>query len=139
MVTQVEVFMPALSEDGWVKDPLIKADYIFSHFFASNFSQSQLYTGEVSSMAWVIHQTQGDVIKTITLLTETLVSYFGRYFPNPTVDVKEAIPAGTTADNIKATLSVYVGINIAGKEVSLSKVMELTNSNTFKIINVNNG
>lgn len=139
MVPNTEVFMPALSEDGWVSDPLIKADYVFSHFFASNYSQSQIYSGGVSSIAWVIQQTQGDVRKTITLLTETLIRYFGRYFKNPIVDIREIAPFGVSIDNIRASLSIYVGITVNGKEVSLSKVMELTNSNTFKIVKTNNG
>lgn len=133
------IHVPSLSENGWVNDPLLKADYLLGHFFASDYSQSTVYAGNVSSMAWVIFKTQGKVKDTVRLLSDTLSTYLGRYFESPVVNVSEYTGPGYNLGGSNVALSIYVGIYVNGKEVSVTKALELTNSNSFKIISINNG
>ena len=133
------VYFPSLSEDGWVTSPERQADYIMSHFFASDYSQTQLYLSHVASMSWVIAEANGDVNKTISLLTSSLTSYLGNYFTNVVVSVRESIPAVVT-DATRVSLIIDASfIDDTGNTIILGKLLEIQNSLFSKITNISNG
>lgn len=129
-------FLPTLSQEGWVQSTAEQADYLISHFFASEYSQTHLYQRNVSSFQWIIQESQGDMAKTISLLKDTLNKYYSRYFDNVNVDVSYL---QDPPDSSSVTISLYVSfIDKLGKEFILGKTLELVNSKISKIININN-
>lgn len=130
-------YVPTLSDDGWTDSNNKVADYLFSHFFLSDYSQSYLYIGHVSSMAWIIQNTQGSMSDTTTLVQQTLSDYFSRYFNNVVSEVKE-IPNPT--DPSVGQISIYVSFtDIEGNKLTLGKMIQVTDSTISKIIDINNG
>ncbi len=130
-------YFPSLSPDGWIESDPHKADNIFSQFFLSNYSQSQLYRGNVSSFAWVVQEGTGDMNKTASLMQSTLSNYFSRYFTNVTIDVTWK---SETTNSSRIALSVYIGFTgYDGKAYSLGKIVNLLNMKVTTIINMNNG
>lgn len=129
-------FLPTLSPEGWVQSTAEQADYLLAHFFASEFSQTHLYQRNVASFQWIIQESQSDMSKTMSLLKDTLFTYFGRYFDNINVDVNYL---QDPPDSSSVTINLYLSFtDKVGKDFILSKALELVNSKIKKIVSLNN-
>jgi hypothetical protein len=131
------ILFPSLSEDGWVDSSIKTADYLLSHFFVSEFSQTYIYNGTISSLPWIIQNKQGNVQETAKEIQYTLVDYFSRYFSNVQVDVYDV----TSEDNpSKGEISIYIKfIDKDNKEYVFGKLLEIADMTINKIIDINNG
>lgn len=129
--------MPSLSEDGWVTDSIKTADYLLSHLFLSERSQSYLYNNNITSLPYILQTTQGDITQTITLLRSSIEEYFSRYFNNVVVEVTDV----TSEDEpSKASISLFVQFSDKENiEHNLGKIIETSNLTISKIIDINNG
>lgn len=128
--------LPTLSPEGWVQSTAELADYLIAHFFASEYSQSHLYQGNVSSFQWIIQETQGNMTKTQSLLKDTLSIYYGRYFDNVVVETSYT---QSPPDSVKVVLNLYLSFtDKTGKDFVLGRTLELLNSKISKIITANN-
>ena len=129
--------MPSLSEDGWVTDSVKVADYLLSHFFLSEYSQTYIYHQQVSSLPWILQVTQGDMSATIDKTRRTLSEYFSRYFNNVEVEVLDVTSEETPS---KAAISIYIKFtDKEGKEHVFGKFLEMADLTITKIVNINNG
>lgn len=130
------IVLPSLSEDGWVEYAGSQLDYVFSHFFLSDYSQTYIYTGSVSSFAWVLEESNGDYIKCQNLLTVTLQNYLGRYFKTVTVDCNVK-PSVTNPSQGEVYLYVAV-TDHQDKEHVLGKMIKYADNKSVEIIKINN-
>ncbi len=132
-----KVLLPSLSEHGWTNSPMATAAQLFSHFLLSDRSQTYLYEDKVSSLPWIIQETQKDMTRTITLVQSTLTEYYGRYFNDVVVEVTE-IP--NTEDPSKGQISIYLKFkDTEGEEFVLGKLIHLIDSTVSKVIDISNG
>lgn len=130
------MFFPSISEDGWVDDPLLAGDYLMSQFFVADYSQTQLYLDQVSSLPYIIQSTQGDTNKLISTIQTTLTKYLGRYFSDVYVE-SVLVPNPTGSSDIGFTIYVsYVGND--GVTYQLNNIIETLNSKISNVININN-
>ena len=130
------VYYPSLSEDGWVNSSVKVADYLLSDFFLSDFSQSYLYSGEISSLPYVVQSTQGDVLSCLNKLKDTLLKYFGRFFTNVLVEVKDVTKQETPS---KVEISLFLSYtDTEGKSYNIGKLLELNNLTINKVISIIN-
>jgi hypothetical protein len=128
--------VPSLSEDGWVNTPSLMGDYLISHFFVSDYSQTQLYLNQVSSFPYLIQKYQNDLPGLFTAIQTTLNTYLGRYFSSVTVEASQ-YPNPTNSGSIGINLFVsYVGSD--GVTYNLNKIIQIVNSKIENIINLNN-
>lgn len=129
-------YLPTLSPEGWVQSTAEQADYLFAHFFVSEYSQTHLYKSNVSSFQYIIQNTQGRITDTVSKTISTLTSYFSRYYDNVVADasyLEDPVNSG------KVTLNIYVSFtDKTGKDFVLGKATEVVNSKVIKIININN-
>ena len=131
------ILLPSLSEDGWVSSSIKKADYLLSHFFLSDYSQSYVYHKQVSSLPWILLETQGDITNTVSLTQQILSNYFSRYFNNVVVEVME-VP--NTESPSKGQISIYIKFtDFENKEIVIGKMLQITDTKIEKIITLNNG
>lgn len=129
-------FYPSLSEDGWVNNSVKIADKLLSDFFISDFSQTYLYSGAVSSFPWIIQNKQGNITETAVLVQSTLNVYFSRYFNNVVVESQDQTSADSPS---KGQITLYVKFtDDDGIEYVVGKLLEITDMNITKIINLNN-
>jgi hypothetical protein len=132
-----EIMFPSLSEDGWINSSMKIADYLLSHFFVSDYSQSYLYITHVSSLPWIIQKNQSDIPKTCSEIQSTLVNYFTRYFENVEVEVIDVTNAETPS---KVELTIYLKfMDKDNKEYVFGKLLEIADMTITKIIDINNG
>lgn len=128
--------LPSLSTDGWVFATAEKADYLISHFFVAEFSQTQLYVGYVSSFPKIIQNNQGNMTRTIEDLKSTLTSYFSRYFTNVVIDVSyKEVPEKSG----KVQIDLYVSfVDHENKKFVLSRLVDINNTKIERILKINN-
>lgn len=128
--------MPSLSTDGWVSDPVQVADYLMSHFFLSEFSQTALFPKQVSSLPYIVYENQGSPTRTAEKVKTTLTTYFSRYFDNVVVQTSYRDDSEDPSKSIIDCFIEYVDSD--GKTHSFSKSAELVNGKFNKIVYINN-
>lgn len=127
---------PSLDPDGWLSAPMDVADKLLSDFFNSNYSQSDLYLGNVSSFGYIMQVTKGDIDACKDMLRQTLKTYFSRYFPSVSVDI-ETEP--TTVPSSKTTLNIYMSFtDVDGKTYQIGKMLHTEGTKISKIVKLNN-
>ena len=133
------MYFPSLSSDNsWLTNPTQIADAVTAHLFLSNHSQTQLYLGNVSSMAYAIQQGTGDILLTIELIRKMLINYYSRFFTQVEVEVSEYI---TTENSLSGNTSLSIYINFVGddnKVLNVSKLLEIQNGKLINVINLLN-
>lgn len=128
--------MPSLSEDGWVSDPLQIADYLMSHYFLSEYSQTALFPKEVSSLPYVIYENQGNPSKTAEKVKTGLTTYFSRYFNNVVV---QSSYRDDEEDPSRSIIDCFIEfVDHTGKTLNFSKSAELINGKFSRIVFINN-
>ena len=130
------IYYPSLSEDGWVRDSLQKADYLFGDFFVANYSQTVIYPGKVSSLPYIIQQYSGDPNSTAEALEKQLIEYFSEYFPN--VECQVTYPTGQASSRVFLNIVLAFQDPNTGAMVSITKVATLQDSKVVNIENLNN-
>jgi len=127
---------PTLSEDGWVSSPMKICDYLLSWFFLSDYSQSYIYHKSISSLPWILLETQKDINQTVTLTQQTLYLYFSRYFDKVLVEVSE-VP--NIEEPSKGQISIYIKFTDKnGKEHVVGKMLHIVDTTIEKIISIIN-
>jgi hypothetical protein len=131
------VLLPSLSQDGWVSSTKEKLDYLMSHFFLSDYSQTSIYSRHVASLSYILQANQNKMIDTKNAVTTTLTDYLSRYkFTDVIVDVgiKEEEPG-----SVRQIMSIYISItDHENKNHTFSSVIETNESKFSKVIQLNN-
>ena len=128
---------PSISPDGWVEAPLPKLDSLITDFGYSEFSQSTLYLGAVTSLPHIIKTNQGDPAATSQEIVRKLTAYLLRYYENARID-SQVVPDPTSSSKVGVTLNVTV-IDKTGLEISMARLLEYDGSKLKNYIALNNG
>lgn len=128
--------MPSLSTNGWIYSTAEKADYLISHFFVSEYSQSLIYNGNVASFPWIIQNNQSNMPGVVRDLEVVLAAYFSRYFNSVVVQAsQQEIPPNSGIVRI----DLYVSFrDEANKEFVLSRLVDIVDSKIEQILIINN-
>lgn len=127
------VTMPSLSKDGWVTSPIRKADYLFSHLFLSEYSQSYLFSGSITSLPYILAMNETDPAGFSTELENSLNKYFSKYFDN--VEITTDIIG---SDSRNTEVALYLTFTSDGVQYNLSKVVHYLDSKVAKVIDTSN-
>lgn len=130
------IAVPSLSSAGFVQSTVEKCDLLLSHFFLSEYSQSQLHYGQVSSLPWLIHKYQNNMSGLTQGTRQTLETYFGRYFPKAEVEVVYDDLQDTTT---VVTLKIFIQVtDYQGQVFAVANLVEVIDSKINKIVRLNN-
>ncbi len=128
--------VPTLSSSGWVTALSEKADFLLSHFFASDKYQTALYGKNVSNLQWLVEQYQKDPMAMSQQLRSAVETYLSRYYDIATAQVSVTDPDKDGSG--RYGLRLYCSVVENGKEYSFGKLIVLLNSKIDKIIKLNN-
>lgn len=128
--------IPTLSSSGWVSEVSEKADKAISYFFVSDHSQTALYPGNVSSLAYIVQQYGNDALALLSEMQRRVQTYMGRQFDEANVSV--TLAAVTEPDNGQINLKLLISVKENGKEYSIGRLIKTLNSKVQEIINLNN-
>ncbi len=126
--------VPTLSSDGWVTSTSMKADYLLSYFFTSEYSSSYLSYGDISSFPWLLQNYKLDLAGLREETKVTLEKLYGRYFPSVEVQVATKLEEGSKY----AITIVVIVTDVNGKEFSVGRVGEVLESKMVKVQKINN-
>lgn len=132
MVTPVLV--PSLSDAGWISSNRDKVSSLLSYFYASQYSQSQFFYGNISSMSYLLYKYGTNPSDMAAEVEDVLLSYLGRYLNNVIVEVTPNL-----SDNPQASINIYVQfLDDNGNPVTFSNLLLIEGNKIVKIINANN-
>lgn len=130
------VTVPTLSENGWVTDSQAMTEYLFTYFLLSEYSQTQLYLGSISSFPWILQKYKGNTMELTSALTSALNTYYRRHFPNVDIEVTEKT---IDSESSKAEITIYVKvIDSLGDEFILGRILSIKDSKLNAIIKLSN-
>ncbi len=111
--------IPTLSTDNFITEPILKLDALYAYFLSSEFSQTNTYKGNVSSLKYLMQKNTGDNNGLVSDIISTLTTYLKRYF---------------TEVNVFAEMvdSTVIGVSIQvkdsdGIEATLERALRMTN------------
>lgn len=105
----------------------------------SDYSQTALYTGHVSSFAYCMmlyNPSDQDRTKLTALIDKVLTVYYLRYFDDVTV---ETSLTQDTEDFSKLELNIFLEYDTGNKRNTLYKAIDVVDGKARSIIDINNG
>lgn len=128
--------VPTLTAAGWVNDIRDKCDRLMTYFFYSDYSQSNFYLGNITSLPDIINRYGNDK-SAITFETEKAMKvYLLRYFDQVECTAKVIIPENEEDNRMELQVSLEVVEN--GVKYDLFKLLKIVNSKLVEVIDRNN-
>lgn len=132
----MSITLPSLSEDGWVMTDQRQAEYIFSHFFLSDYSQTYIYRDKITSFAWILAEGNGDMTKIGVMTQSRLSTYFSRYFHNVEVET-EMLPDPNNPSEY--SIKIYLSFDGKdGKNYNLGRIAFVQDSLIKRVVDLSN-
>lgn len=131
------MYFPSLDTDGWITDYSKIADKMMAHFLLSNYSQTSIYLGKISSLAYIIQNNQPNINNILSGIQLTLETYLGRVYPQVIVET-----ADSTTDHNSSNVSISIYINLIdpnGNSINIARLIELKNNIITQVIDILNG
>jgi hypothetical protein len=130
--------VPSLSLSGWVNSGSAKADYLLSWFFATNYSQSNVFRGRLSSLQYLIFRYGQTPDALVTQIQSVLTTYLSRVYPEG-VYVSVTHDANTPANPTDLyTVQLVMEVQEGGVTKSMGKLINYDGSKIVSIITTNN-
>jgi hypothetical protein len=126
----------SLSDKGWIHDVKPKADKLMGYYMTSNYSQSNLFFGEIVSLPKQIQEHNSDPVALRELIRSDLERILGRFYDSVSVDVSTSLANQDDPGRLNVTVQALVAQD--GQTYSLGRLIESVNGKVVKIIKLNN-
>ncbi len=131
----VTTSLATLSTLGFVKDAITKFEFLISHFFLSDYNQTYLYYGNVTSLPRIIEENGNNIDGTIYDIKEKLTKYLNRYYDSSQIEVYLSDPASLSG-SVSITISAIVIDN--GTRKSFTRMLQAYDGKVQAITKLNN-
>lgn len=105
------MFLPVVGPEGWLTEPSKILRMAFDHMYVSDYDQSDIYKGNITSLQYIMSLYPKDIDKTIELLTESINKYMLRYFENADISIIDITP-----NENEALRTLEISINVTAKD-----------------------
>lgn len=122
----------SLNGQGYTKDPTIIADELFGEAIYSNYSQSDIFYGQIISLDYIIQQYSTDEGGLCTSLESNYTTLFQRHFDNVVVQAKST--DATDGNYFNVTLKIRYSRE--GVDYDFARVIQHYNGVVSKISKV---
>jgi hypothetical protein len=129
--------VPTLTAKGWATDMETKADMLLSYYFTSQYSQSNLYRGGISSLQYQLQQWGNNPMSLQNYLQTAISTYLSKYFDSANVLITIVDP--TSQQDQRMTVQVDARVTQNGVTASLGRLVYFLNATIVSIMNMNNG
>ncbi len=110
--------LPTLTSVGWLKNPKDIMGTLFANALVSDYSQSNIYQGTITSISYIVFTHQNNIDALTTALRDQLEKYYSRYFDNTlTVETASSINS-----NGKYTISCNISAIANGELLALATI-----------------
>jgi O-acetylhomoserine/O-acetylserine sulfhydrylase-like pyridoxal-dependent enzyme len=110
--------VPTLSTDNFISEPILKLDVLYAYFLSSEFSQSNTYKDNISSLKYLMQKNTGDTSGLVSDIISTLTTFLKRYFTEVNVfaELIDTTVIGVSiqvkdSEDIEATLEQALRLN----------------------------
>jgi len=126
--------VPTLTLDGYLDNTDFMMTKLFEYFVLSEYSQTKLFYGEISSLPYLVRDAGPDFNKLEDSVKDTLFKLYNRYWGNVDVDV------GIKEEKInehkhRVILVINVEVVHDGKTYTLNKSASIEDNEVKKIDN----
>lgn len=130
--------IPTMSSIGWVSTIEEKGDRAVSYFLTSEYSQSVLYYGNISSLQWLVKTYGHDPIILEREVSEALDGLMARYFENRSVTEVRVLEDSSDTPG-KLTIQFSCIVREGNREYSIGRRVQFLNATIIDIAKINNG
>lgn len=131
-----KAMLPTLTASGWVSNIAEKADSAMAYYFTSDFSQSNIWAGQITSLPYEVQLNNSNPQELRLAIEADMKTYLGRYFDTVTCNVSTDLPAADDPTRINVTLDVIV--TEGGINYSLGRLIQTVNGKIVSVANINN-
>lgn len=138
MVTEVKptVVVPCLGSLGWTSDLKNKFDLLLGHFFVSDYKQTHLYYGNVSSLPRIMEQAGNLLDPALAMVKDALDAYLRRYYDS--VNVETSVAPQLQTFSISQGMLIKVGVTVGGVTENYNIIFKSVDGKMTEIIHLNN-
>lgn len=119
-----------LDTSGYVSDPPLVVDIVMNNFFRANHSQTNVHSGQILSLMYLIAKHAEDMIGLSSAIEDALEIMLGAHFESANITVE--IDDTSTIDvlqNIKISATVFEG----GASYDVGRLLSLVKNRISKI------
>jgi hypothetical protein len=117
------LILPTLTLSGWLKDKQLMMTKLFDYFLTSDYNQTTVYFGHISSLKYLIKVYGDDEITLKNRIDETLTVMYSRYYDHVDVDVD--VSSKKTSPNLLDIKIDITATDSDGKKYTLGKSMTI--------------
>lgn len=122
--------IPVLGGENWLADPELIMNKLFVHMFLTDYSQSNIYQGSVTSLQYILAEYGDDVPKLTNAVTNAITKYYGNYFDG--ADVTFKLVDGDTGTSGKMSFNLQITAVMNGKTYDLNRTLQVDNTDGVK-------
>lgn len=126
----MKIKVPTLSATGWLTEISERADQLMANYFTSEFSQSHIYAGSITSLPYHIQEYGNDPALLESKVTDSLQLYLNRYFDK----VELTVDASLSEEN-ESRINLTISATIYDDDYKYSLGREILSANN-KIVNI---
>lgn len=124
--------IPTLSAKGFVTTIVDKAERAIAYFCVSQYSQTNLYRGNVITLPWLVQRYGSDALEMRNQLQSALNNYLNRLFDEAQVEVV------VDDDSEAISLDTKIIVIDEGTRYDLGYIIRTTNNKVLDIFDINN-
>lgn len=124
--------IPTLSAKGFVTTIVDKAERAIAYFCVSQYSQTNLYRGNVVTLPWLVQRYGSDALEMRNQLQSALNNYLNRLFDEAQVEVV------VDDDSEAISLDTKIIVIDEGTRYDLGYIIRTTNNKVLDIFDINN-
>lgn len=127
-------YLASLDNEGWITDGQTILDTVMGWAYASDFSQSRFFAGDITSIAHIVQTNAGKLEKACAELQRILGNYLSKFFDAVEIEcsvVEKEFPEFHLLGEVILRASM---IDHSGKELQLHEVMTNKGSIARRVI-----
>lgn len=129
--------VPTLSMDGYVTASAKRMDYLLVYFFTSDFLQSTVYKGKISSLPWILKEYPRDMNLAAAAVRRQLNTYLSAYYDSVSIDI-DVQDSDPTDSASKTTMTIGVTVSLNGETFQAWKLLNILDGKLTEFADLNN-
>ena len=123
--------VPSLSSNGWLSEISERADALIAYYFTSDFSQSYIYQGQVTSLTYHIQNYSATPDRLENRIQSDLSAMLSRYFNN--VDLACDVSELSEDQPDKLNVTIEGSLTDNGFKYDIGRAIRVENNRVTKI------
>jgi hypothetical protein len=130
--------VPVLGTQSFVYDSANKFNQLLSDFYLSDYNQTQLYPGQVTSLPRILQQAGSDYATAVSKIQSLFSNYLSRYYDgNNSVQVS-VVDDTAVGRKDQLILKLVVSLTEDSQQVTYGYLLKTANAMIEEVVRINN-